>query len=351
MRIGPAALLVLAALLAASCGASGKKAGTAAPAEAPPLVIYSPHPTEIAEYITREFRQKTGIPVELVQAGTGELMERMKSGQEPAPDLFWGGGVESLETVSDLFAPYVSAAEEHILPDYRSERHLWNPFSVLPTVIIYNESLIPEEKVPESWEDLLDPWFKDRLIMADPEKSGSSFTILATVLNIMGKRGAGTFGGWDYVERLAAQLGSQGLAPSSSLVYTAVASGDFFAGITFENYALALKKIGTNVGCRFPREGTSAVPDGIALVKGARRETEAKRFIDFVLGKDVQTLLGARWERRSVRDDAGAAIPPAGERFIAYPVAEAAAKREAILSRWREAYARSSPGTPGESSR
>ena len=89
---------------------------------------------------------------------------------------------------------------------------------------------------------------------------------------------------------------------------------DFFAGITFENYALTLKKIGSNVGCRFPREGTSAVPDGIALVRGARREEEAKRFIDFALGKDVQTLLGARWERRSVRDDSDAAIPPAGER-------------------------------------
>ncbi len=319
--------------------------------DAAPLVIYTPHPTEIAETITREFRQKTGIPILLVQEGTGELMSRLVSGEAPRADVFWGGGVESLEAAADYFEPYISEADPSIRTEVRSPGHRWNPFSVLPVVIVYNETLVPSERVPETWADLLDPWFENRIIMADPEKSGSAYTTLLTMLSVMAEPGEGTFGGWNYVNRLIAQLGPGGIASSSSLVYSSVASGDFFAGITFENYALALQKSGTNLRYCFPKEGTSAVPDGIALVKNAQNREEAEAFIDFALGKDVQTIMRVRWERRPIRPDADAKGSLPIPKTARYPVAEAARNREAILGRWRDSRGFSSPGTPEDSSR
>ncbi len=206
---------------------------------------------------------------------------------------------------------------------------------MLPTVVIFNKNLIPEEEWPDSWEDLLSPRFTRRLIIGDPEKSGSSFTILATVLYTMKNRSNDTFGGWQYVQHLITQLGPEGIASSSNMVYRAVASGDYYAGITFENYALSLERTGSNVGYRYPAEGTSAVPDGIALLSGAENRREALEFMDFVLGADVQKILLPRWQRRPVRMDAEAEGPPLSGRIIRYPVNEAASSRDAILARWR----------------
>lgn len=308
------------------------------------LVIYSPHPVEITEYIVREFRQRTGIRATVISAGTGELIDRMKSeSQRDGADLFWGGGIESLETVTDYFERYESTEDSSIRREYKAAHGLWHPFSVLPTVIIYNEALVPADRIPRSWKDLLDPWFENRLIMADPEKSGSSYTILATMLLTMRESGTALFSGWDYVERLIRQLGESGLAQSSNLVYRSVASGDFYAGITFENYVLSLKKTGANVGFSYPEEGTSAIPDGIALLKTAPHADEAKEFIDFVLGHDVQTILPARWQRRSVRVDIEPQIVGGEQNFIHYPIKEAARDRESILERWASLYERSLP--------
>ncbi len=313
--------------------------------EGPELVIYSPHPVEITEYIVREFRQRTGIRTKVISAGTGELIGRMKENEKKGEaDIFWGGGVESLETVKDFFGKLESSEENAIRNEYKATHGLWLPFSVLPAVIIYNESLVPEEHRPQSWADLLDPYFANRLIMADPEKSGSSYTILATMLRTMAPFGGTTFSGWNYVERLIVQLGESGISPKSSLVYRSVASGDFYAGITFENYVLSLIKMGTNVGYCYPAEGTSAVPDGIALLKTAHNTDEARQFVDFVLGYDVQSILLARWQRRTVRTDVGEKEPDLALRhFINYPIAEAASSRDAILAKWAGLYARYHP--------
>ncbi len=321
------------------------------------LVIYSPHPAEITEYIVREFRQRTGIEVQVISAGTGELIERMKANEKKGEaDLFWGGGVESLETVTDLFNEFTSTEENAIQAVYKAPHGKWHPFSVLPAVIIYNETLVPKEHIPDSWASLLDPYFKNRLIMADPEKSGSSFTILATMLWTMSKNGSGAFSGWDYVERIIGQLGEGGLASSSNMVYRSVASGDFYAGITFENYVLSLQKTGANVAYCYPAEGTSAVPDGIALLKTSQHTVEAGQFINFVLGRDVQDILLARWQRRTVRTDIGekktgftSGPDSARAGFIRYPVSEAASERGPILAHWEALYAR--PEIPSASVR
>lgn len=312
------------------------------------LVVYSPHPEDITRYIVREFRQRTGIEVTIIAAGTGELIERMKhaavrtagagaggrvlSGEA---DLIWGGGIESLETVTEYFEAVDSPTDAELNPVYLASHRLWRPFSVLPAVVIFNKSLIPEEEWPDSWEDLLSPRFRKRLIVADPEKSGSSYTILATMLYTMKKTAGNTFGGWPYVQRFVEQLGPDGIASSSSMVYRAVAAGDFYAGITFENYALSLERTGSNVGYRYPAEGTSAVPDGIALLAGAKNRAEALEFMEFVLGPDVQKILLPRWQRRPVRLDAEKAGPLLKGKIIRYPVDEAAASRDAILERWK----------------
>ena len=70
------------------------------------LVIYTSHKEEVYGPIVQEFERRTGIWVDVVAGGTNELLERIREeGDSPGADVMFGGGVESLESCRDCFAP------------------------------------------------------------------------------------------------------------------------------------------------------------------------------------------------------------------------------------------------------
>ena len=52
----------------------------------------------------------------------------------------------------------------------------------------------------------------------------------------------------------------------------------------------------------YPVEGSSKVPSPIAIIKGARNLGNARKFVDYILSKEVQTVMGDI-NRRTVRTD------------------------------------------------
>lgn len=73
-----------------------------------------------------------------------------------------------------------------------------------------------------------------------------------------------------------------------------VADGEFYVGLTIEKSAIKYAD-DPSVGFVYPKDGTSAVPDGVALVKGCPNEENAKLFIDFVTSKECQTEQSQNW--------------------------------------------------------
>ena len=111
-------------------------------------------------------------------------------------------------------------------------------------------------------------------------------------------------------------------------------------GVTLEETALQRIAAGDNLALVYPREGTSCVPDGTALIAGAPHRENAEKFLDFTLSREVQQLLGSRFYRRSVRSDVAAANSlPAMEtlNLVDYDPRWAAEHRETILRQWDEA--------------
>ena len=51
------------------------------------------------------------------------------------------------------------------------------------------------------------------------------------------------------------------------------------------------------------KEGVISTPDSVCIVKGSRHMKEAREFVDFVTGRDAQTVISMRLDRRSVRMD------------------------------------------------
>lgn len=328
-----------AALALASC--SGAAPGSSQ-REGADLVVYSSHPEDIARFVVSEFRDRTGLSVRLVLGGTGDLLKRLRAESASRPsaetgDLLWGGGAESLSASADLFQPYRSAEDAAIPPSLKAGDGSWTGFCVLPMVIVYNRRLLPDTSAPRSWADALRPALAGRIAFADPSSSGSSYTILRTVVAALGAGDARDETRRDAVSAFAAAVAGR-VIPDSKLVAPSVASGQFLVGFAVENAAAELTAAGSDLGIVYPADGTSAVPDGVAVVRGSPRAEAARRFVDFALSRDVALVLSGRFGRRSARSDVA---PPEGlpalsaVKLVPYDIPSAAVGKEALVEEFR----------------
>lgn len=289
-------LMLLAFLLLTACSVSPQDSEASfAPDEEDRLVIYTSHKQELWWPIVQEFEERTGIWVEVVTGGSNELLERIAEESEaPEADVMFGGGVDTIEVYKEYLEPYNPSGLSLVSDEYRSPEGLWTPFSVLPVVLIYNTKLIDDGAI-SSWDDIMGEAYRGRIAFADPAVSGSSFTALVTLLRATG-------GDADAVlHTFADNLDNKDLE-SSGDVLTAVANGSYWIGITLEETALKRVEAGDSIALVYPDDGTSLVPDGTAIVKGAKHMDNAKLFLDFTLSRDVQGLLIGQY-RRPVRSD------------------------------------------------
>lgn len=302
------------------------------------LVIYTSHKEEVYRPIIREFEERTGIWVELVTGGSNELLTRLESEKDaPVADIMFGGGVESLESYRELFEATLCADYDQISPQLRDSENAWVPFSALPVVLIYNTMLVDPGQLT-GWEDLCKPEFCGEIAFADPTKSASSFTAIATLLQCCGE---------DTLTRFGRNLGGVQL-DSSGDVLTQVANGEKLVGITLEETALQRIAAGADLALVYPEEGTSCVPDGTAVIQGAPHRDNAQKFLDFTLSRAVQEMLGSRFYRRSVRSDV--TVPnslPTGDALILteYDTPWVAQNRDSILEQWSKAVQEGETGT------
>ena len=317
-------------LLLSGCAATGSDVSAFAPDESERLVIYTSHKEEVYGPIVKEFQQRTGIWVKVLTGGSNELLERISmESEQPVCDLMFGGGVESLAAYEDCFEPCEPEGAVFLRDVGLSEDDLWTPFSSLPLVLIYNTKLVSEDELT-GWADLLDPRWKGRIAFTDPTVSGSSYTAAMTMFSCL------EGDDWDILARLVENLDGGALSDSGDVVES-VRSGSRYIGVTLEETALKWRS--PEVGIVYPAEGTSAVPDGCALVKGARHLENARLFIDFVLSRSVQELLVSDLSRRSVRTDVSAPedLPSGTElNIIDYDVHWASSIKEEFIERWTE---------------
>lgn len=307
--------------------------GQAAPSGS--LVVYSPHDADPLNDGINQFMEKyPGIQVEIVAAGTGELCNRIKAeSAAPIADVLWGGGADSLASFKEYFQPYVSVNDNFIDDAYKDRNHFWLGESPLPMVIFYNLDLLKKDglPIPTSWEDLTDPQWKGKIAYCLPSKSGSAYTQLCTLLFAHG----GVEEGWSFVEKLYNNLDGR-IVDSSGKCHKMVADGEFYVGLTLEKAAVKYAD-DPSVGFVYPSDGTSAVPDGIAMIKDCPNPENAKLFIDFVTSRECQIVQAEKWGRRPIRNDLD---PPAGMaklsdlHLVEYDFDWAANNKETVINRF-----------------
>lgn len=262
------------------------------------LVIYSPHPLEFIEVIVREFEFKYNVKVAVVSAGTNQLINMINSSTQPA-DVIWGGSLSILLANQHLFEPFISENEVYFKEDFLNSSGRITQFSIIPSVIMINNNLVPQNSI-HGYMDLLDNLYFGRIAFADPNFSSSSFEHIVNQLYAMGEGDPNK--GWDFVSNFIIQLNGQ-LLSSSRAVFEGVAEGRFAIGLTFEEAAVRYVFQGFPVSIVYPVEGTIAKADGISIIKNAPNIKNAQLFVNFVTSYDIQHFMSSTLHRRSIRTD------------------------------------------------
>ena len=275
-------LILLVALSLAGC----KKE------EAKELNVLCTPQEEWCQGMKQEFEEKYDITVNYVRMSSGESLARLRAEKDnPQFDIWWGGPIDSFVAAKgeDLLEAYDSPNYGNLLDQakYKDPDNYWAGIYVGSLGFCTNQSWLdanPGVEPPTSWNDLLKPEFTGQVLVAHPSTSGTSYTALSTILQIMGEEE-----GWQFAEKYAGQMlqyTKSGAAPAKF-----VGQGEAAVGIVFSHDIVhEIEDNGMPLVLTFPEEGTGYEIGGMGIIKGAKNLDAAKKWFDWALTAEAQSL-------------------------------------------------------------
>lgn len=306
------------------------------------LVLYCTPQEEWCRAMVTAFERKTGIKVAMTRKSSGENYAQVKAeASNPRGDIWWGGTGD----------PHLQAAEEGLTVEYRSPMlKQLQPWAVrqaqdakFRTVGVYagvlgfgyNTELLARKKLPEPkcWNDLLSDQYKDDVQVADPNSSGTAYTLLATIVQLHGEDK-----GFDFLKRLHRNINQytkSGAAPGK-----AAASGESLIGITFMHDLVTFAVQGAPIKVVAPCEGTGYEVGSMSIIKGGKNPQQARIWYDWALTPEAQSI-GAETRAYQVPSNKNAKVPPQAPRLDQTKVIDydfvkygSSAERKRLLSKW-----------------
>lgn len=299
------ALILTASLITVGCSSSPKTGdkNEGKTQESKTLTVYTARSESLNNAVIPNFEKETGIKINLVTAGTGELVKRVESEKNnPMGDILWAADETMLSSKKDLFMEYVSPEDANMMEGFKNKTGFFSPAFADPTVFIVNTNLIGDIKV-EGFEDLLNPKLKGKIAFGDPANSSSAFQSLAAMIYAMGDGDPMSDKAWDFVGKFIANLDGK-IMKSSGQLHKSVADGEYPIGLTWEDPVVNYIKNGAPVKVVFPIEGAIFPGESVQIIKGAQNAENAKKFIDYVLSEKVQNLVGSELTVRPLRKNA-----------------------------------------------
>ena len=199
----------------------------------------------------------------------------------------------------------------------------------------YNKELLEEKGIaaPKCWKDLANEDYRGEIQIANPNSSGTSYTTLATLVQIFGEEEA-----FDLLKAMHANVNQY--TKSGSAPIKAAARGETTIGITFMHDMVTQAVQGFPIEIVAPCEGTGYEIVSMSIIKGAPNAESAKKFYDFALNSDIQSR--AQEAQAYQVPSNQAAVPPKESpdleqiELIDYDFAKygSSAERRRLLKRW-----------------
>jgi iron(III) transport system substrate-binding protein len=280
------------------------------------LNLYCSVQEDWCQLMQTEFEKATGVRVAMTRKSSGETYAQIKAEKDnPRGDVWWGGTGD----------PHLQAAEENLTAAYESARMKeMQDWSVQQwktgrqrTVGIYagalgfgfNTELLAKKNLPEPkcWADLVKAEYKGEVQVANPHSSGTSYTMVASLVQILGENGA-----FDYLRKLNTNVNQYTKSGAAPIV--AAGRGETLIGIVFMHDAITQAVRNFPIKTVAPCEGTGYEIGSMSIIAGARNMESARKFYDWALSAEAQAL-GAKAQSYQVPSNRNAPTPPQAPRL------------------------------------
>jgi iron(III) transport system substrate-binding protein len=305
--------------------------------------VYCSVQVEWCQGIVTGFQKASGITVNMTQKGSGETFAQIRAeAQNPRGDVWFGGTGD----------PHLAAAEEGLTAEYKpvaiANLHPWaikqydgakgRSVGVYSGAIGfgYNTELLAKkaQPAPACWADLIKPAYKGEIQVANPNSSGTAYTIIATLVQLWGEDKA-----FAYMKDLHTNINAY--ARSGTGPIKAVARGETAVSLSFVHDAVTEKNAGFPVAYVTPCEGTGYEIGSMSIVKGARNLAQAKIFYDWALTPEAQTIGFEIGKQLQMPSNTASPLPPGAPdltkmKLVDYDFVKygAAAERKRLLAKW-----------------
>jgi len=194
-----------------------------------------------------------------------------------------GAGEEAVE--ANIAQPFYSPAVAHFAEKYRNPAGLWAPTRLSYYGVAYNTKLVPPDKVPKSYDDLLDPRWRGKMAWRIGSSTGAAL-FLTNLRLAWGEAKA-----MAYFNKLKDQKIINFGAGSARTLVDRVIAGEYAIALNiFSHHPLISKGKGAPVNSQLmdPVASTAAT---MSVVKGLHHPYSAMLLVDYILSKEGQGIL------------------------------------------------------------
>jgi len=282
-----------------------------------------------------------GVTIDWVRDSTGIITARiLAERQNPRADIVWGLGVTSMLIFDDqnMLQPYTPRGASELKPAFRDSKSpmTWTGMDAWLSVICYNtvEAKAKGLRAPFTWQDLLNPAYKGRIVMPNPSSSGTGYLTIAAWLQLLGEEK-----GWAYMDKLHENIGvylHSGTAPC-----VRAAQGEYAMGIGFDARGALLKSQGAPIEVIIPKEGAGWDMEATGIMRGTRNLAAAQRLADWTVTRKANELYNSWYA--IVAYPGLTNVPPfyppnAEKQMVKNDLLWMAKNRERILKEWSRRY-------------
>ena len=290
------------------------------------------------DIIARAFENATGIKIGYITMSSGEVLTRLQAEKSnPQTDVWFGGGSDAFIKARDmgLLVPYKSPNAATVSKKFRDKDGYWTGVSIVVVGFLVNEDRLKskELKKPKTWLELADPSYKDELMASNPTTSGTAYTTVSGILQMMGEEK-----GWDFLDKMYMNIPF--LEKSGSTPAKKVIAGEYSMGIVPDPHYSIIMNPDAPISAVFPSDGVLAWPSPVAIVKGAKHKKNAIKFIDWGFSTEGQQVLmkaSPRIPTTNVKPLAG--VPEMSKlNLIPYDLKKWGAERNRVIKKFMTRY-------------
>ncbi len=200
-------------------------------------------------------------------------------------DLIEGTGAGEEAVEANIAQPYYSPAVAGFAEPYRNRAGLWAPTRLSYYGIAYNTKMVPPDKAPKSYDDLLDPRWQGKMAWRIGSSTGTPL-FLTNLRLAWGEEKA-----MAYFDKLKNQKIINFGAGSARTLVDRVIAGEYAIALNiFAHHPLISKAKGAPVNSQLmdPVASTAAT---MSVVKGLHHPYSAMLLADYILSKEGQGIL------------------------------------------------------------